>query len=274
MRRTKGTEPSGIEEPVAIYPDIFAWTRGLLIPTISRRVGSEHLRWCPQWWRHPEAVCRLAALWHAWEVCLPEGGAAMSLWWTQDFDPNFAVLSDPRRGPFEACGHGDHTGKVRGLPNDFPTAAEEDAIGHAAPRRYLRRLAGSGSEESGQAFPDLLAFVDHHLAPMVCRRVDSDHLRWCAQWWRHPEALERLGAVWNAWETCRLQGGAAMSWWWVHSFDPNFAVLSDPRRGPFEACSEEIHRDKLRTLPDDPLPPEWLAAWTEYSTPPPERSNP
>lgn len=108
-------------------------------------------------------------------------------------------------------------------------------------------------------YANLHDFFGEYLAPMI-RRRDGGGRRWCSEWWRHPEAVARLTALWHAWETLRLEGGTAMSDWWIHHFDPHFFVLADAERGPFQACGDG-HKDKLKALPNDPLPLEWRAAW-------------
>lgn len=123
--------------------------------------------------------------------------------------------------------------------------------------------AGAGPpepEERQPRYPNLVTFVTDHLSPLVRRRASGGRA-WCGQWWRHPEAVERLTALWHAWETLRHEGGTAMSDWWVHHFDPHFAVLSDAERGPFQACARGGHSDQLKALPNDPLPEEWRWAW-------------
>jgi hypothetical protein len=126
--------------------------------------------------------------------------------------------------------------------------------------------AADVGERQGR-YPDLIAFVSGHLAPMVRRRAGGGRT-WCPQWWRHPEAVERLTALWHAWETSRLDGGPAMSEWWTHHFDPHYAVLTDAERGPFQACGRDGHTDTLQPLPHDPLPPEWRWAWGVEATDP------
>ncbi len=48
---------------------------------------------------------------------------------------------------------------------------------------------------------------------LYVRNTASD--RWCRQWWAHPEAAQRLEALWEAYETARSSkdGGAFAAWW-------------------------------------------------------------
>jgi hypothetical protein len=62
--------------------------------------------WCPEWWRHPEVVARLWALWQARLQADEDSGVrldAVSEWWLGHWDRHAAVLFDPRTGPFRKC---------------------------------------------------------------------------------------------------------------------------------------------------------------------------
>lgn len=68
---------------------------------------------------------------------------------------------------------------------------------------------------------------------------------WCPEWWKHPEAVERLWVLWLA----RTQAyandddlGAASSWWLQH-WDRHAPILFDARLGPFRHCDRQLgHR--------------------------------
>jgi len=65
---------------------------------------------------------------------------------------------------------------------------------------------------------------------------------WCPEWWKHPEAVERLFALWTA----RTQAYAndedlaAASSWWVYHWDHHAPILFDSRTGPFRNCNKEL----------------------------------
>lgn len=65
--------------------------------------------WCPEWWRHAEAISRLEALWRAWEHLRLDAATGISLWFRDHADPHMAMLLDAD-GPFKRCsptkGHG------------------------------------------------------------------------------------------------------------------------------------------------------------------------
>ena len=75
---------------------------------------NERIPWCPEWWKHPEVVARLTAVWDAYlaSLTLAEGGdgLAVSNWWLQHWDTHAAVLFNPSTGPFRSCDqHGHHS---------------------------------------------------------------------------------------------------------------------------------------------------------------------
>jgi hypothetical protein len=111
-------------------------------------------------------------------------------------------------------------------------------------------------------FGDLDAFIRGYLAPVVERHVVQGAGRgvaWCPQWWRHPEAISRLYALWRAWETLRVADpNTGMSIWWRDHFDPHFAALTH-ELGPFGKCSPDRGHHPAGPLPVEPAPPEVLA---------------
>jgi hypothetical protein len=120
-------------------------------------------------------------------------------------------------------------------------------------------------------FGDLDAFVRGYLAPVVERRVvqgASAGVAWCPQWWRHPEAISRLYAIWRAWETLRVADpDTGMSSWWRDHFDPHFAVLT-AENGPLGKCSPDRGHVATVALPIEPAPPEVLAQLPDVDQPP------
>ena len=78
------------------------------------------------------------------------------------------------------------------------------------------------------------------------RRPLGGEYRWCAQWWRHAEAITRLTALWQSWEAMRLQPGTGMISWLRDHLDHQLPVLLG-RGGPFAACSRgRAHRPPRR----------------------------
>ncbi|WP_406300037.1 DUF4913 domain-containing protein [Embleya sp. NBC_00888] len=80
------------------------WVR-LVLVTYLRDVNSA-APWCDEWFRHPEAVARLHALWLAWQqYTAPEAGGwdGPSVWHRDHLDPCMHQLRSAD-GPFNACG--------------------------------------------------------------------------------------------------------------------------------------------------------------------------
>ncbi|NNJ62387.1 MAG: DUF4913 domain-containing protein [Dactylosporangium sp.] len=110
-------------------------------------------------------------------------------------------------------------------------------------------------------FSDLDAFVRDYFVRVVERRIAvgaAGGLVWCDQWWAHPEAINRLGALWLAWETLRVSDPAmGMSIWWRDHLDPHLGALC-AEDGPFARCRPGRHTPP-QPLPVEPCPLEILA---------------
>ena len=117
-----GAEPAADDEAELLYPDLEAWVTEHFSQLLRR---PEHqLAWCPEWWRHPEAVSRLEAMWRAWEALRADPAFGMSTWWIHHADPHLSVLLDKSYGPFTECslrkGHNDQPGlPVEAAPEGY-----------------------------------------------------------------------------------------------------------------------------------------------------------
>lgn len=111
-------------------------------------------------------------------------------------------------------------------------------------------------------FATLPAFVAH-LATWYRRDVfDTKERIWCPEWWRHPEAVVRLEAMWRALESLRGDGATGISAWLRDHADVHMAQLMLPF-GTFRGCTaRDGHRldDVLPELPVVEPPGGW---WTE-----------
>lgn len=178
----------------------------------------------------------------------------------------------------------DHPGQARRLACSFASPEQArraaEVFVDTDPTAYAPRLPGSfeavpvpASPEGTwgvlvrflpavpeTSYPDFHTWVGEWLVPVVRRPLKASAL-WCPQWWRHPEAVLRLDALWRAWEASRAEGGTAMSYWWVMHFDSQFSALSDATRGPFASCKDGTHSAKLEALPCEPPPEDWR--WVE-----------
>jgi hypothetical protein len=92
------------------------------------------------------------------------------------------------------------------------------------------------------AYPDSATWVTKWLCPNLEREIKRT-FEWCPQWWDHPEAVQRIEAMWRAWEVLRLNAGTGMSTWWVDHADRHLALLCNPDIGPFGHCHTTHGRD-------------------------------
>ena len=105
-----GPAPEDDGPPELYYESVLQFVSELLAPTYRRNLGAPGLTWCPEWWRHAEAIARLDALWRAWEHLRLDGTTGLSVWYRDHADHHMRVLLDVD-GPFKGCspekGHGE-----------------------------------------------------------------------------------------------------------------------------------------------------------------------
>jgi hypothetical protein len=89
-----------------VYYALEDWLTGYFLPMFRRTLGGEY-RWCHKWWQHGEAISRLTALWHAWEVLRLQTGTGIATWYRDHLDHQLPILMGPR-GPFYQCSETAH----------------------------------------------------------------------------------------------------------------------------------------------------------------------
>src|SRR5271166_1685206 len=94
------------EPPEPVYPSVEHWVTRHFLPMYRRPLGGE-FRWCPQWWRHAEAITRLTALWQSWEAMRLQPGTGTASWLRDHLDHQLPVLLG-RSGPFAQCSEDEH----------------------------------------------------------------------------------------------------------------------------------------------------------------------
>jgi hypothetical protein len=112
------------------------------------------------------------------------------------------------------------------------------------------------------AYPNSATWVARWLCPNLEREIKRT-FEWCPQWWDHPEAVQRLEALWRAWEILRLNGGTGMSTWWVDHADHHLSLLCNPDIGPFGHCHTTHGRDIAPLRATEP-PDDW-PHWVTYA---------
>jgi hypothetical protein len=99
---------SGDQEdlPEPVYLHVQDWVTEHFLPIYRRPLGGEY-RWCPQWWRHAEAITRLTALWQSWEAMRLQPGTGTANWLRDHLDHQLPILLG-RSGPFAQCSEDEH----------------------------------------------------------------------------------------------------------------------------------------------------------------------
>lgn len=88
------------------YPNVAEFVTTRLVYFYPLPVPESGLVWCPEWFRHAQALSRLDAVWRAWEHLRLDPALGISNWWTNYADPNMRALMDPLSGPFARCADG------------------------------------------------------------------------------------------------------------------------------------------------------------------------
>lgn len=123
-----------------------------------------------------------------------------------------------------------------------------DEIAHGTSR------FADGREQDTFTPADLVDWVER-LASLLESVDKSQNLFWCSQWWNHPEAVDRLKALYEHWLDTQASGG--MSSWWVDHFDRH-AVILFSKRGPFGECgTKHVGKGVRRVLATEQPPANW-----------------
>lgn len=144
--------------------------------------------------------------------------------------------------------------------SDEPSLEELDAQFTGAVSTHQAAVDRAAHMPGGAEFtpfcPTLEVWVVQVFAAIYVRRPTAT-FRWCAQWWRHPEALTRLEALWRTWEDLRLEPMLGIAVWHRDHLDHHLPILTGPA-GPFADCDPTEHFDPpLLVLPTVPAPADW-----------------
>ena len=120
------------------YGSVDAFVREFVCATFTRPIGSEHGRfWDAEWWRHPEAVLRLEALWHSWEAAQGDPGG-MSAWLRDHADYHLGMLM-AADGPFAGSVHRSAAGEPLPYTAPPPGMFPDRGLGPAPKRAFNAR---------------------------------------------------------------------------------------------------------------------------------------
>ena len=105
---------------------------------------------------------------------------------------------------------------------------------------------GHAGPEPELVYSSAVEFFAELLAQSYVREVNEGAtFAWCPEWYKHPEALIRVEAIWRAWEHLRLEPALGISTWWLNHADPHMRVLMD-KGGPFKKCAFDGHKTPVR----------------------------
>ncbi|UGQ09023.1 DUF4913 domain-containing protein [Yinghuangia sp. ASG 101] len=93
----------GTVSATRLFDSVEQFVHEYLARIICRRLGQGTAMWCPEWWRHDEAVIRFDCLWRAFEFFVTDTETGVSTWWLHHADPHLRALLDPDYGPFALC---------------------------------------------------------------------------------------------------------------------------------------------------------------------------
>lgn len=139
-------------------------------------------------------------------------------------------------------------------PEDYGVPLEFDPVPEATPAAQPTPEVHAEEEPPPLQFPTLDAFVEGLIALIYERPTAGISATWCPKWWMHDEAVFRLTALWQAWESMHVsEGPLAPAKWLTYYGDPIMGALFNPE-GCFKGCSVEKGHRADRPHPDGMLP--------------------
>ncbi len=154
--------------------------------------------------------------------------------------------------------------------DDGLTELDRQFAGSAADSHALLQHPPSPAAGDEQAFRPCCDSLEEWVADVFAAtyaRRSTPTFRWCAQWWRHPEAIARLEALWRSWEALRTDPLLGIASWHASHLDQQLPILTGAA-GPFADCDPTRHFDPEQPyLPVQPAPADW---WPTTPTPAPE----
>jgi hypothetical protein len=133
------------------------------------------------------------------------------------------------------------------------------ASAQAGSEALLQLVAADGAGEP-EAFLPCFGSLEDWVVSVFCPtyvRRSTPSFRWCGEWWRHPEAISRLEALWRSWEALRLDPLLGISSWYSGHLDHQLPILTGAA-GPFADCEATQHfppeHDRLHHVP---APADW-----------------
>jgi hypothetical protein len=101
------------------FANLQTWVHEYLLALYRRPLSGNGTTWCPEWWRHEEAIVRLDALWRSWEFMRLDPATGIANW-LRDCDYHMEVLLSAD-GPFRGCKPEQHSSRpLKALPGTPP----------------------------------------------------------------------------------------------------------------------------------------------------------
>lgn len=149
-----------------VFTNLEEFVSGYLTQIVHRRLNRASAVWCPDWWRHPEALARLAVLWRAFEFLRMDQALGLSMWWLHHADPHLRALMNPTHGPFVACDarDGHSPSPPEPLPSSPVPRVIRDHPAFALSRQDLEELRDQRAARAAKAVRDTEAESPEGLA--------------------------------------------------------------------------------------------------------------
>ncbi|WP_433574115.1 DUF4913 domain-containing protein [Nocardia brasiliensis] len=100
------TATGGGPTPPLIFTTVVEFCTEFFFRMYRREVsGTTEIKWCPEWWRHSEAILHLEAIWRTWEFYQRQPATGISVWLQSHAHPLMRSLMNPE-GTFKYCAAG------------------------------------------------------------------------------------------------------------------------------------------------------------------------
>ena len=126
--------------------------------------------------------------------------------------------------------------------------------------------AAGSQEDEELCYESAAAFHAAVIVPLI-----APDLPWCPQWWEHPGVVERVYALWEAWEALAALPTGRSDWLRGH-WDHHSARLHTGAGGLMHPCNAIQHAPRRRDpiITPDPIP----AALLRRVTPDQQQTSP
>lgn len=125
--------------------------------------------------------------------------------------------------------------------------ARRDAAGAAAETDTTEAPATGPSGPEPLNMDTLADWIEQFLGGWFQRKWASpsaeNGVRWCGQWFDHPEVISKLWALRLAWVEYSAQPGSALAVFYRDFFNPIMRELTDPA-GPLGGCTPDRHKPR------------------------------